>query len=94
MKPSAGAKGIAVLDGPVMSGFFLAPAQAETTGSSSFTGFSLAGEAALAVKLAPAGSAARPVGVPAGDLGSTASGLQSGDLTIWYDPATFVPPPG
>jgi dienelactone hydrolase len=86
-----GAKGIAPLDGPVMSGFFLAPVQASTTGSTSFSGFSPGSETMIPVKLAPADVATRPASVTAADNGYLMTGLQSGDITIWYDANTFVP---
>jgi dienelactone hydrolase len=89
--PAPGAKGIAPLDGPVMSGFFLTPVQASTTGSTSFSGYSPGSETTLPIKLDPADATTRPANVPASDNGYLVSGLQSGSITIWYDPNTFVP---
>ena len=87
----AGAKGIAVLDGPVMTGLFVAPAQIRALGSTAFTGVSAAHAQSFAVNFASAPSSSRPVKVDASDIGYVTKGLASGDVTIWADPKTLVP---
>jgi dienelactone hydrolase len=91
LSPLGGSKGAIVLDGPVMSGFFIAPAQALALGSASLQGFSPGGAATLPLGLAPADKSTRPTGVAQTDVGTTVTGLPSGNITIWYDPATLLP---
>lgn len=85
-----GAKGIAVLDGPVMTGFFLTPAQVQATGSMSFSGVSPGSAASLAITLVAA-TTQRPANVGPKDVGYATKGLPSGDVTIWADPDTLIP---
>lgn len=87
----AGAKGIAVLDGPVMTGLFLAPAQIRELGSTSFTGVSAAHAQSFAVNFVSASASSRPAKVNASDVGYATKGLVSGDVTVWSDPKTLVP---
>jgi dienelactone hydrolase len=91
LTPTAGAKGIVVLDNVVLSGFFLTPAQSKANGSTSLTGLSPGSETIFPLALVPAAAASRPASVPAADVGSTVTGLQSGEITVWSDPQTFVP---
>ena len=87
----AGAKGIAVLDGPVMTGLFVAPAQIRALGSMAFTGISAAHAQSFAVDFAAAPASSRPAKVDASDIGYVTKRLVSGDVTIWADPTTLVP---
>lgn len=86
-----GSKGAIALDGPVMSGFFIAPAQARALASTSLQGFSPGAAVTLPLVLAPADTSSRPSTVAAADVGTTVTGLPSGNITIWYDPATLLP---
>jgi dienelactone hydrolase len=87
----AGAKGITVLDGPVMTGFFLTPAQIRATGSMTLTGVSAGAAASFACTFVEAPASARPAKVAASDVGYATKGLASGDVSVWADPATLVP---
>ena len=89
--PTAGAKGVVVLDGPVMSGFFLAAVEAHTTGSTTLAGFSPGSIAPMSIDLKVPDASTRPSTLPATTAGYVATDLPSGDVDIWYDPATFVP---
>lgn len=91
MPTLSGAKGIIALSGPVMTGFFLAPAQIEATGSMLMTGVDFAAARSVAIKLTAAPAETRPLKLPASDIGYTTSGLVSGDVTVWADPKTLVP---
>lgn len=87
----AGAKGVAVLDGPVMTGLFLTPAQIRATGSMMLTGVSAAAAASFACTFVDAPASTKPSKVAASDIGYATKGLTSGDVTVWADPATLVP---
>jgi len=87
----AGAKGIISLSGPVMTGFFLTPAQVYATGSMVFTGVDFAAAESLVIDLAQAPASSRPAKVDAKDIGYVTKGLMSGEVTIWADPSTKVP---
>ena len=87
----AGAKGIAVLDGPVMTGLFVAPAQIRALGSMAFTGVTAAHAQSFAVNFVTAPASSRPAKVNAADIGYVTKGLVSGDVTVWADPKTLVP---
>ena len=88
---AVGTKGALILDGPVMAGFFLAPAQAQRNAGSPIMGISPGSELTFTLTLAPADASSRPTFVPAADAGTTVGGLASGAITIWYDKATLVP---
>src|SRR5579863_98784 len=89
--PSPGAKGVVVLDGPVMSGFFLAAVEAHTMGTTTLAAFSPGSVGPMTIDLKVPSANTRPSTLPATELGYVATGLPSGDVDIWYDPATFVP---
>jgi dienelactone hydrolase len=91
LSPLGGAKGAIALDGPVMSGFFIAPAQARALGSTSLEGFSPGHAATLALTMAPVDPSMRPSAAAPTDAGVTVTGLPSGSVTIWYDPGTLLP---
>ena len=85
------AKGIVALSGPVMTGFFLAPAQIHATGSMIMTGIDFAAAQSMAIDLTAAPASSRPAKIAASDIGYATQGLVSGDVMIWADPTTLVP---
>jgi alpha-beta hydrolase superfamily lysophospholipase len=89
--PPAGTSGGVALDGPIMSGFFLAAAQSKALGSLALTGISAGSAQALPIHFVAGGQAARPAAAAAGDLSMSTTGMPSGDLVIWFDPVTLVP---
>ena len=90
LAPVSGDKGFVPLDGPVLSGFFICAAQAQTTGSRSQTGVSPGSDAIIPIVLKSADASVRPASVPPADPGYTMS-ISSGAITAWFDPHTFVP---
>lgn len=91
LTPPAGSSGAVVLDGPVMSGFFFAVEQTHALAATSLCGVSPGGAVTMPMRPVVADQSARPKVAKAGDAGLTIAGLPSGDVTIWYDPATLVP---
>jgi len=87
----AGAKGVMVIDGPVMTGLFLSPAQIHATGSATLTGVSPGSARSLACAFVAASASTRPAKVASADNGYVTKGLPSGEVTIWFDPTTLVP---
>ncbi|HXW76921.1 MAG TPA: alpha/beta fold hydrolase [Candidatus Eremiobacteraceae bacterium] len=86
-----GAQGFVALDGPIMSGFFLGPAQAQALGAATLEGVSAGAAQALPMTVTSIDKTHRPSTAPASDLGVEMGGLPSGDVDIWYDPTTLVP---
>lgn len=88
-QPTGTAGGV-VLDGPLMSGFFMAPAQTKALNTMALAGISPGSIQEFAIRVGPA-TASRPSGAPSADMSMTTNGLPSGDVVIWYDPSTLVP---
>lgn len=88
---AAGAKGYVALTGPVMTGFFLTPAQVHATGSMVLTGVDFAAAQSLLITLVQAPKSSRPAKISSSDIGYLTKGMTSGDVTIWADPTTLVP---
>ncbi len=90
LTPVAGAVGVLPLDSIVLSGFFIAAAEAKDSASAPMTGISAGTETIIPLTLKRAEASTRPASVPAADPGYIMA-LPSGDVTIWYDPASYIP---
>jgi len=87
---AANTRHFVVLDPTMFSGFFALPAQINAWGSMPVTAIApmFRHSEPLSVNSNAAG-AARPANVPQSDSAVSLSG-PAGQLTLWYDPATFI----
>jgi hypothetical protein len=86
---SGDAKHFVVIEIGLVAGLFALPAQMQAWNNAAVQAIVPSFKASLSMTPDSSLTAARPDGVPAGDVALTFGGMTP--LTIWYDPATSIP---